>query len=197
MESKKLYRWELQDVILISMICIVFGVVYLVAVYAATFLGTLFAPFGLTPLGNELVFGIWFMAATLAPYIIQKPGVAIIAEILAALIEVLLGNWFGPMVIVSGLIQGAGAEAVFAFYKYERFDRNVMVQAAIGCCITGFLWSFVRSGYLLFSVPLILFFFVVRVLSSVLFAGLLSQNIGDSLVRTGLMKGYALGRSDD
>ena len=97
MNEKKEYGWKLQEIILVAMLCIVFGVVYLAGVYLASFLSTLLTPVGLAPLANELVFGVWFMASTLAAYILQKPGAAIVAEVLAALIEVLLGNMYGPM----------------------------------------------------------------------------------------------------
>lgn len=193
----KKFEWKLQDVIMVAMVCVVFGVVYLGAVYLASFLGTVFTPFGLAPLANELIFGIWFMAATFAAFIIQKPSVAIIAEILAAVIEVLLGNWFGPMVIVSGLIQGLGAELVFAGFKYRRFDMFTMCLASAGCCITSFLWSFIRSGYGNYSVGLLVVFFLVRLISSVLFSGILCTVMGNSLAKTKLLKGYAIGRTSE
>lgn len=193
----KKYEWKLQDVIMVAMICVVFGVVYLGAVYLASFLGTVFTPFGLSPLANELIFGIWFMAATFAAFIIRKPSVAIIAEILAAVIEVLLGNWFGPMVIVAGLIQGLGAELVFAGFKYKRFDMFTMCLAAGGCSITSFLWSFVRSGYGNYSIKLLIIFFIIRLVSSVLFSGVLCKIMGDALVKTKLLKGYAIGKENE
>lgn len=195
MEKKN--AWKLKEIILTAMICIVFGVVYLAAVYLASFIATALTPAGLAPLGNELVFGVWFMAATLAGYILQKPGVAIVAEVIAAVIEVLLGNWFGPMVIVSGIIQGAGAEIVFAAGKYKKFDGNIMYAASAGCCVASFLWSFVRSGYGKFSIPFLAFLFVVRLVSSMLFSGFICKKIGDSLAKTGLLKGYALGRDHE
>ena len=66
MNEKKEYGWKLKEIILVAMICIVFGVVYLGGVYLASFLSTLLTPVGLAPLANEIVFGIWFMAAILA-----------------------------------------------------------------------------------------------------------------------------------
>lgn len=195
--EKKTNSWKLKEIILVAMICIVFGVVYLGAVYLASFIATALTPFGLSPLGNEIVFGIWFMAATLAGYILQKPGVAVVAEVIAAVLEVLMGNWFGPMVIVAGIIQGAGAEAVFAAYKYQKFDGKVMYLAATGSCITSFLWSFVRSGYGKFSVMFLVLLFCIRLVSSLLFSGLICKLIGDGLAKTGLLKGYELGRSHE
>lgn len=196
MEAKK-NGWKLKEIILTAMICIVFGVAYLAAVYLASMIAAALTPAGLSPLGNELVFGVWFMAATLTGYILQKPGAALIAEVTASVIEVLLGNWFGPIVIVSGLIQGAGAELVFAAHGYKKFGGKVMYLAAAGCCVTSFLWSFVRSGYGKFTIPFLLLLFCIRLVSSLLFSGLIRKLIGDGLSKTGLLKGYELGRSHE
>lgn len=196
MEKKK-NTWKLKEIILVAMICIVFGVAYLAAVYLASFIATALTPAGLSPLGNEIVFGVWFMAATLAGYILQKPGVAILAEVIASVIEVLLGNWFGPIVILAGIIQGAGAELVFASYKYRKFDGKVMYLASVGSCITSFLWSFVRSGYGKFSIPFLILLFCIRLVSSLIFSGLICKLMGDGLAKTGLLKGYELGRSHE
>lgn len=187
--------WKLQEVIFVAMLCVVFGVVYLAATYLSTGLVAVFTPMGIGPMGYEIVFGVWFMVSTLAPYVIQRPGVAIVSEIIAAVIEVLLGNMFGPMVIVTGIVQGIGAEAAFAIGRYKSYTMRDMLLASVLCCVVSFLWSFIRSGYLAFSVPVLVLFFVVRLVSSVVFAGLLSKAIGDGLAKTGLLKGYALGRS--
>ena len=187
--------WKLQEVIFVAMLCVVFGVVYLAATYLSTGLVAVFTPMGIGPMGYEVVFGVWFMVSTLAPYIIQRPGVAIVSEIIAAVIEVLLGNMFGPMVIVTGIVQGVGAEAAFAIGRYKSYTMRDMLLASVLCCVVSFHWSFIRSGYLAFSVPVLVLFFVVRLVSSVVFAGLLSKAIGDGLAKTGLIKGYALGRS--
>ena len=197
MENTKKYSWKLQDIIFVAMLCVVFGVIYLAAVWLIVPLSAIFTPLGVSLAGTEMIFGIWFMAATLAPYIIQKPGVAIVAEVLASLIEVLLGYMYGPMVIVAGIVQGAGAELVFAAWKYKRFDRTSMYLASVGCCITGFIWSFIRSGYGKIALPLLVLYFVLRLISSLLFAGVISKLMGDSLAKTGLLKSYALGGHRD
>ena len=195
MNEKKEYGWKLKEIILVAMICIVFGVVYLGGVYLASFLSTLLTPVGLAPLANEIVFGVWFMAAILAAYILQKPGVCIVAEVLAASIEVLLGNMYGPMVIVAGIVQGAGGEIVFALGRYRKFNTKMIYLAAAGCCVTSFLWSFVRSGYGQLAVPLLIIMFLIRLVSTLIFSGLITKAIGDGLAKTGLLKGYALGRA--
>ena len=192
--GKKDYGWKLKEIILVAMTCVVFGVVYLAAVYLSAFINTACTPMGLGFLGNELLFGVWFMASTFAAYILQKPGVALVSEILAALIEVLLGNMYGPMVIVTGFVQGIGSELAFAAFRYRRFDWPSMILASALCCVISFGWSFVRSGYAELDVAILVLFFIIRLVSSVVFAGVFCKVVADKLAKTGLLKSYALGR---
>ena len=181
--QKKEMGWKLKEIILIAMICVVFGVVYLAAVYLSAFINAAGTPVGLGFLGNELVFGVWFMAATLAAYILQKPGVALVAEILAALIEVLLGNMYGPMVIVTGFVQGIGAELAFAAGRYRKFNWATMLLAAFLSCVISFVWSFVRSGYGELDIALLVLFFIIRLVSSVVFSAVICKVLGDKIGR--------------
>ena len=197
MNEKKEYGWKLKEIILVAMICIVFGVVYLGGVYLASFLSTLLTPVGLAPLANEIVFGVWFMAAILAAYILQKPGVCIVAEVLAALIEVLLGNMYGPMVIVAGIVQGVGGEIVFALGRYRKFNTKMIYLAAAGCCVTSFLWSFVRSGYGQLAVPLLIIMFLIRLVSTLIFSGLITKAIGDGLAQLDAGQAPDAGQGED
>ena len=67
--------WELKDVILMAIFGVVFSAVYLAVFQGGLALSTALAPMGLSPFGFEIIYGVWFMAATLAAYIIRKPGV--------------------------------------------------------------------------------------------------------------------------
>ena len=70
-------------------------------------------PFG--DLAQNVLAGGWMVAAPLALYIVRRPGVGIVVEIAAALVEVVfLASPVGPMLLVVGLVQGAGAELAFA-----------------------------------------------------------------------------------
>ncbi len=188
----KFSKINLKDVIMISLISVVFAVIYLGAVYGASSLAVILTPFGLSVFANEIVFGIWFMAATFAAYVIRKPGVAIIAEMLAAFLEVLMGNFYGPIVFVSGFIQGAGAEIAFASTKYKKFDMKTMFLASLGCTVLSFIWGFFRSGFFDLEIGLLVIMFAVRLLSAYIFSTLGSKFLADSLARINVLKGYAI-----
>ena len=189
--------WKLKDIILLANMALVFGAIGLAAVHFQGFLGMLLGSFGLQPLSVSILYGVWIMPALLAPYIIQKPGTATITEILAAVIQALLGSFYGPRVIVSGLIQGLGAEGVFAAFRYRRFDLKSMCLAAATCATVSFPWTYWSLGYGDLAPWLIALVLAVRLISAVLIAGVLCKLIGDALAKTGLLKSYPLGKSDE
>ncbi|MEG0327618.1 MAG: ECF transporter S component [Erysipelothrix sp.] len=185
-------NWKLKDVVMVGLISVTFAVVYLGFVYFASFMKPILAPFGLEPFANELVFGVWFMASTLAAYIMRKPGVAVISEMLAALIEVLMGNFYGPMVFVSGFIQGLGAECGFAVFRYKKFDMTSLMSASILSALFSFVWGFFRNSYSGLAWWYVLAMLVVRIISSMIFSGLIVKRIGDGLKRSGAVSSYPI-----
>ncbi len=188
----KKFTWNLHDIIMIGIISLIFAVIYLGAVYGSIALTATLTPMGLGVFGNEIFFGIWFMAATLAPYIIRKPGTAITAEILASFIEVLMGNMYGPIVFVSGFIQGAGAEVAFAATKYRKYDLKTMILASLGCTVFSFIWGFFRSGFLELEIGLLVIMFIVRFMSALLFSTVITKLLADALAKAGVLRGYPI-----
>lgn len=85
-------RWELNDVIMMAILGVVFAAVYMAVFQGGLAISAALMPFGLSNFGFEIIYGVWFMAATLSAYIIRKPGIALITEMLASAIELLMGN---------------------------------------------------------------------------------------------------------
>jgi energy-coupling factor transport system permease protein len=112
-----LEKWKLREVIVLSVLAVVFAVVYLLFLQLGN---VLFGLFGL--IGYDMIFGIWFIVSIIAAYIIRKPGAAFLSETVAATIEVMIGNAVGPQLILSGMIQGLGAEEVFAATKWKNYS---------------------------------------------------------------------------
>lgn len=186
-------KLKLKDILMIAITAVLFGVFYLGVVYAGNFLIGILTPMGLGVLGYEPFYGIWFMAAAFTTYIIRKPGVGIVAEMLAALLEVLMGNMYGPIVFVSGFIQGLGCEVAFAAYKYKRYDYKTMMLSAVGATVLSFIWTGVRSGYHTFAPGIVIAIFVIRLCSALIFTGVGCKLLADGLAKAGVLRGYAIG----
>ena len=123
-------NWKLKDILMIAICAVLFGVVYLGCTNVGGMISSVLTPLGMGSLAYEPFYGIYFMAAAFAVYVIRKPGAGLIAEILAAIIETLMGNFFGPIIILSGLVQGLGFEAIIALKKYKKYDRMIMIEGA-------------------------------------------------------------------
>lgn len=178
---------NLRDYLLMSLIAVVFGIVFLLAVYAGAALTTVLTPFGLGVLGYEPFYGIWYMAAIITTYLIRKPIVGIVTEVIAALIEILLGNMFGVMVLISAFIQGVGVEIPFALTKYRNYTYKVTMLSAVSATILSFIWTGFRSNYLAMDWRIVLAIFVIRLLSALFFTGYVSKRICDKLDDAGIL----------
>lgn len=190
MEKK---NWELKDVIMMAILGVVFSAVYLAVFQGGLALSTALTPAGLAPFGFELIYGVWFMAATLAAYIIRKPGVALVTEVLASFIELLMGNSGGLTVVLTGVIQGVGAELAFAAFRYKKWNLGVMCLGGILSSIFIFCYELYYLNYITLAPTLLVSQLAVRFVSAVVFSGIICKLAGDALAKTGVVKSYAIG----
>lgn len=189
--------WKLKDVLLIAVSAVLFGVIYLGCTYVGGLLYGLLTPVGMASLGYEPFYGIYFTAGAFGVYVMRKPGTGVIAELLAAVLECLYGNYFGPIIILSGLVQGAGFELLIALRRYRRFDKLTMILASVICSVVTLGYNLVISGYNQIAVPVLGLMLAVRIVSAALFCGLLTPLLADGLARAGVLKGYAVSADVD
>jgi energy-coupling factor transport system substrate-specific component len=185
---KALEGWKTHEVILTANLALVFGLLFL----GWGFIWDLARPLGtLLPGLRDLVYGFWFVAAVLAAYIIRKPGAAIAAETLAALAEFMAGGEWGLTLVLSGLVQGAMAELVFAATDYRTYNLRTLAlagaAAGVGSLVVDFLFWY--SGLELSVLAVML---GARLISGALLAGWLSKSIGDRLRRAGALGSFAI-----
>ncbi|MBR3321019.1 MAG: ECF transporter S component [Exiguobacterium sp.] len=185
-----LKSWKLKEVVLVSVLSVVFAVVYLLFVH----IGNLWAGL-IGPIAYEWIFGIWFIVSIISAYIIRKPGAAFISEVMAATIEMLIGNAIGPRIILVGIVQGLGAEAVFAMTGYRRYELWVLMLAGFGSAVTSFVYTYFMSGFEMLEPGYVATMFGLRAVSGMVIAGIGGKLLSDLLLKTGSLRGYAIARS--
>ena len=183
----------MKDIIMMAILGVVFSAVYLAVFDGGVLLSTLLAPAGLGNFSFEIIYGVWFMAATLAAYIIRKPGVALLTEVLASAIELLMGNSGGLTVVLTGVIQGAGAELVFALFRYKKWDLVSMSLAGMMSAVFIFVYELFYLNYIALAPTLLIAQLAVRFISAIVFSGVICKLAGDGLAKTGVVKSYAIG----
>ncbi|MCR2822487.1 ECF transporter S component [Lederbergia panacisoli] len=182
-------EWNLREIVVMSTLAVAFAIVYLLFFQV----GSIMVGF-MGPIGYEPIFGIWFIVSIISAYIIRKPGAAFLAETIAAFVEVLIGNVNGPRLILSGMIQGLGAELVFAATGWKRYSVPILIAAGMGSSVFSFAWGYFLSGFQALSPQYVLWMLIIRLVSGALLAGLLGKYISDTLAKTGVLNGMALGK---
>ena len=92
---------------------------------------------------RDLFYAVWLIPAVLAPLIIRKPGAALFAEMVAAGVSALLGSVWGVDTLLSGFVQGAAAELVFAFTLYRIWTFPVLAIAAVASASAAWIHDWV------------------------------------------------------
>ncbi len=120
--------WRTRDIVVTAIIGVTFGVVF----WVWNVLWDGFTPlFVLAPPAKDLLYAVWLVPAVLAPLIVRKPGAALFAEMVAAGVSTIIGSQWGPDTLLSGFVQGAAAEMVFAFTLYRSWSYPVLAVAAV------------------------------------------------------------------
>jgi energy-coupling factor transport system substrate-specific component len=79
-----------------------------------------------------LLNGVWLLPGVLAGLVVRRPGAALLGETVAALIEAQLGGLWGFASVYYGVVEGLGAELVFALLLYRRFGLGAAMAAGAG-----------------------------------------------------------------
>jgi energy-coupling factor transport system substrate-specific component len=184
------FTWRVIDIVVASVIGVASGVIFWAwgLLWAATSVPLAFLP-GL----SGVLAGGWLFAGVLGGIIVRKPGAALYTEIVAAVISMLIGTVWGWETLVSGIVQGVGAEIVLAIFVYANWRAFVALLAGLGAGI-GLLINEFLTYYVATDVVFKTVYAVCVLLSASLLAGLGSWALARGLARTGALSRFAVGR---
>lgn len=192
--SKPNFKWRVVDIAVASVIGVASALIYwLVAIVTAAPWGVLEAVVpGLAGLFN----GLWLFAAPLAAAIVRKPGAAIYAEVVAGVLEALLGNQWGGLDTFSiALVQGVTAEIAFLIFAYRKWNIGTMLLSGalsgVGCWAYSF-FTHLQAIDIAGSYGVV--YLITTVVSGALVAGLLMWFLYLGIAKTGALDKFASGR---
>jgi energy-coupling factor transport system substrate-specific component len=182
--------WRTVDIVVAAVIAVAFGVVFIAwnAVYAAT--DPIFAAL---PPAQALMYGVWLMPAVLIGLIVRRPGAAFFGGFLAAAVSVLLGSPYGGDALISGAIQGGGAELGFAIGLYRSwtlpFAALAGALAGLAAAIHDVVLYYPDTGVDFWAI-----YTVATVVSGIVVAGIGAWFLLRALVATGVLGTFEVGR---
>jgi energy-coupling factor transport system substrate-specific component len=183
--------WRTVDIVVTAAIAVAFGVVIWAwnALYAAA------TPlFVALPPAQNILYGTWLAAAVVAGLVVQKPGAALFAELVAASVSLVLGSQWGLDAALSGLFQGAGAELAFALFRYRRWDLASALLAAALAAVGAWIHD-MPLYYAALSLPEQLVIGAFMLISALVIAGVGSWWLTRALVQTGVLSQFPSGRT--
>jgi energy-coupling factor transport system permease protein len=187
-------RWRVIDIVVASVLGVAIGLVFWAwnTVGYAWFTGM----DGLTPGLGGLAVGIWLIGGVIGGLVIRKPGAALLVEVIAAIVSMLIGNVWGVSTLLSGLVQGLGAELIFALFLYRRFTLPVAMLAGVGAAAAAWVFElfYGSSPNILKTLEFNTIYLVSVVVSGAVLAGLVGWLAVRALAATGVLNRFAAGR---
>jgi energy-coupling factor transport system substrate-specific component len=189
-EAEPRSSWRVVDIVVAAVVAVAFGAVFLFwnAAYAAA--DPVFA--FLRP-AQALLYGVWLLPGVLVGLIVRRPGAAFFGGLVSAAVSVLLGSPYGADALVSGAIQGAGAELGFAIGLYRVWNLPIaMLSGALAgaaAAIHDLPLYYADTGTDFWIV-----YAVATIASGALVAGIGAWLLLRALVATGVLGDFAAGR---
>jgi energy-coupling factor transport system permease protein len=184
-------RWRTVDIVVASVIAVSGGVVFWGwdQLWATTS-----AAFSAFPPAQAVMYGIWLAPGVVGALVIRKPGAAFYTELVASVVETLLGNQWGLASAAYGVAEGLAPELVFALFAYRwwRLPASVLAGAAAGLAAAAldlvYYYGAWRADWKLTYVLIVM-------ASSLVIAGIGGALLVRALARTGALQPFASGRA--
>jgi energy-coupling factor transport system substrate-specific component len=182
--------WRVVDIVVAAALAVAFGPVFLAWDLLYTGVGPAFAFFAPA---QAILYGVWLLPGVLVGLIVRRPGAALLGNFVAAAVSVLLGSPYGLDAVVSGVVQGVGAEVGFAIGLYRFWNLPFAI-------LSGFLAGVAAAAHdipIYFAnvgLPLQAGYAAFIALSGALLAGVGAWLLVRALAATGVLSAFGPGR---
>jgi energy-coupling factor transport system substrate-specific component len=185
------WRWRTVDIVVAAVIAVAGGVVFWAWSSLWNAVSGAFSGF---PPGQAFMYGVWLAPGVIGGLVVRKPGAALFTELVASIIEALLGSSWGLSVIFYGAVQGLAPEIIFAVFAYRVWRLPVAAAAAalagVGAACLDLIYYY--SGW---QVSWMLTYVVVVAASALVIAGIAGWALVRALAATGALQPFASGRA--
>jgi len=182
--------WRTVDILVAAVVSGAFGVVFVAWNALWAFATPLFVAL---PPAQAILYGVWLLPGVLVALIVRRPGAALFAGIVSASVSAFIGSQWGGDAILSGLLQGGGAELAFALGAYRRWTLPWAVLAGVlaglGAAIHDVIVYYATLGSGFWTI-----YAAGTMLSGALIAGIGGWLLVRALTATGVLAPFEAGR---
>lgn len=182
--------WRTVDIVVAAVISVAFGVVFVAWNAMWSFTTPLFTA---VPAAQAIIYGVWLLPGVFVGLVVRRPGAALFAGILSASVSALIGSQWGADAVLSGALQGGGAELAFAAFLYRRWTLAVSVLAGVlaaaGAALHDIPIYYAELGVAYWAV-----YAAAAMLSGAIVAGIGAWYLVRALAASGALGDFAAGR---
>ena len=179
--------WTTRETVVVAVSSVVFGMIYLAWVQLWVLAQGLIGPIAM-----HIVFGLWFAGSTFNAYVVRKPGVAFATAMIAVITELLAGNPAGLILLITGLVQGAGSEIPFALTRWRRYSWSVLLTSGGMAAVMSFGYNYIRLDYQNLDTWVPIAWFIIHVASGMLLGAMLPRWFANMVRSTGVFTGLGI-----
>lgn len=182
--------WRVVDIVVAAVIAVAFGVVFVAwnTLWAAA------TPLFLAlPPAQAILYGVWLLPGVLIGLIVRKPGAALFGGLVAASVSAFIGSQWGLDAVLSGALQGGGAELAFALGAYRTWTLPIAVFAGALAGLAAAIHD-IAIYYPATGVDYWAIYTIATMASGAVIAGIGSWLLLRALVATGVLGAFAVGR---
>jgi energy-coupling factor transport system substrate-specific component len=184
-------RWRVVDIVVAVVIGLACGVIFFAWDFVGDSIGD-FLKLIYLPL-KGIPGGLWLIGGVIGGLVIRKPGAALLVEVVASLVQALLGNQWGLLSLASGVCQGLGAELVFLICWYRLWKLPVAILAALGAAVCEWVFE-IFAWYAGYSASFKWQYLIFLAISGAVLAGVLGWLVQRGLAHTGVLDRFESGR---
>lgn len=181
-------QWKMRDIVLTAVFSAICGAIYLG--WDLLFKAVPIA----NPVAAAAFNGLWWIAGGIVPFIVRRPGAALLAEAIGGFMEFALGSPYGIQAFTIGIAQGIGIELGFMLGGYRRYSLFWLLLATGLGGIGNYVYSYFYYGVNQYTPAVQVGYLVVTMISGAVLAGLLSWLVARGLKRTGVLQNFSIGR---
>jgi energy-coupling factor transport system substrate-specific component len=182
-------KWKMRDIVLTAILAAIAGALYLGWDFAYNVL-----PSGLNPVVGASFNGLWWIAGGIVPFIVRKPGAALLAEAIGGFVEFALGSPYGVQAFTIAIAQGLAIELGFLLGRYRHYGAGWMIFACGLGGIGNYVYSYFYYGVNQYTPVMQGEYLIVTMVSGAVLAGVISWAVARGLGRTGVLSNFAAGR---
>jgi energy-coupling factor transport system permease protein len=185
------WSWRAVDIVTLAVLGCAFGVAFW-GFDSLLYPGLTAVMTGFPP-AQEILLGVWLLPCVVGMLLVRRPGAALLVELVAANLEMLLGNRWGSLVLISAVLQALGVEIVAALFRWRSFSlRMAMAAGAMAALLEIVIfewWSYVGE----YALDWKLVYLAAGLISGVLVAGIGGFALVKALAATGSVNAFPPG----